>query len=53
MKKFSTPLQNQMSTSATLATQTVCGPKKQTIAFLRQFARVYQPIHSMPGIVLN
>jgi hypothetical protein len=52
MKKFSTPLHNQMS-SQTLATQTVCGPKKQTIAFLRQFARVYQPINAMPGIVLN
>lgn len=29
------------------------GPRKQTLDFLRQFARVYKPVHNMPGLVLN
>lgn len=28
-------------------------PKKDKIDFIRQFARVYMPVSSMPGIVLN
>lgn len=52
MKKFSTQTDNQMSTTS-IATSTVRGPKKQTIAFLRQFARVYHPINAMQGVVLN
>jgi hypothetical protein len=51
MKKFSTQLQ-QPGAASTFATQQLA-PKKQTLAFLRQFARVYHPINSLPGIVLN
>ena len=29
------------------------GPRKQTLDFLRQFARVYKPVSNMPGLVLN
>lgn len=29
------------------------GPRKQTLDFLRQFARVYMPMTDMPGLVLN
>jgi hypothetical protein len=53
MKKISTPFQSSVLPIDSLATQTVRGPKKKTIAILRQFARVYQPINSLPGIVLN
>lgn len=29
-------------------------PEKQTVAFLRQFARVYQPTTAnLPGVILN
>ncbi len=28
-------------------------PRKQTLNFLRQFARVYMPMPDMPGLVLN
>ncbi len=28
-------------------------PKRSTIMFIRQFARVYMPIASMPGLTLN
>jgi hypothetical protein len=51
MKKFSTPLP-QVS-AIPISVHNVRAPKKQTIAFLRQLARVYQPIKSLPGIVLN
>jgi len=28
-------------------------PKKSTLDFLRQFARIYVPLGNMPGIIIN
>jgi hypothetical protein len=52
MKKFSTHLQPSEAASS-FTVQGLSAPKKQTLAFLRQFARVYHPIAAMPGIILN
>lgn len=46
----------QSSSTVNTLTQTVpmvAGPKKETLAFIRQFARVYHAVNAMPGIVLN
>lgn len=29
------------------------GPKKSTLDFIRQFARIYVPLGNMPGIIMN
>jgi hypothetical protein len=52
MKKISTPL-SQPTAASNFSVHEVRTPKKQTLAFIRQFARVYHPINSLPGIVLN
>lgn len=35
------------------AAEAAPGPKKMTLDFIRQFARIYTPVGSMSGIVLN
>ncbi|MDE6300521.1 MAG: hypothetical protein K2M19_02240 [Muribaculaceae bacterium] len=52
MKKTSTPFAVQ---GTTCESRRNLSPRKSTIAFLRQFARVYCPAPSpaLPGIILN
>lgn len=53
MKKTSTPTMGQEP--AIREGRRALAPKITTLAFLRQFARAYQPVLSgtMPGIILN
>lgn len=53
MKKCSTP--TQFLSSNTVKDDLSQSPKEITLAFIRQFARVYRPAPriDMPGIVLN
>ncbi len=50
MKKIST--RQLMSQTMTAPEKESCGPKAQTIAFLKQFARVYSPA-PVGSIILN
>lgn len=51
MKKISTPIQIKEKTENIVK----ISPKASTMAFLKQFARVYSPAPAvgMPGIILN
>lgn len=40
----SSPSENRIALAA---------PKKSTLDYIRQFARIYMPVDSMPGILLN
>ena len=53
MKKCSTPV--KICSEKVLNSDNTLSPKESTLAFLRQFARVYRPAPAigMPGIVLN
>ncbi|MGM9862205.1 MAG: hypothetical protein ACI30W_06380 [Muribaculaceae bacterium] len=56
MKKCSTP--NLQQVAAPQQSREQCNaPRRETVAFLRQFARVYAPViiqgATLPGIILN
>lgn len=40
----SSPSEKRLSSAA---------PKKSTLDYIRQFARIYMPMDTMPGILLN
>lgn len=41
------------TSSSSAPASSIPGPKEKTLDFIRQFARIYTPVGTMPGIVLN
>ena len=53
MKKVFTQQQTSMTTTS-VTNHCTRHPRKQTVAFIKQFARAYCPVaNAIPGVILN